>query len=158
MFPQDLPWHPVVIHLPLALAVLTPILIILVLLGIVKCKWPRSTWAIIVLICALGAGSGFMATQTGEDVEDQVETVVAKDLIHEHEDAGEWFSYGLWILLFLAVIPFIPRKNQEALWPYLPALIMAFIVLAMGMRTGHSGGSLVYKHNAASALQPEAAP
>lgn len=154
MFPQDLPWHPVVVHLPLALAVLVPVLVAVVLFGILKCSWPRSTWYAVVLFCAMGAGSGFMALETGEDVEDPVEEVVSKDLIHEHEGAAEWFARGLWILFFASLLPVALRK-KPATWPYYPTFILALWVLAMGIRTGHTGGSLVYKHNAASALQPK---
>lgn len=159
MLVQDLPWHPVVVHLPLALAVLIPILILVVLVGIKKFQWPRSTWWAVVLFCALGAGSSYVALETGEDVEDAVEAIVAKDIIHEHEDAAEFFAIGLWAVFFSACVPFLPFKNRSTFWPYIPALLVSFIVLVMGVRTGHSGGSLVYKHNAASALQPKnAAP
>ncbi len=155
MFAQDLPWHPVVVHLPLALAVLIPILIIVTLIGIGKLQWPRTTWWAVVLFCALGAGSSYVALETGEQVEDPVEAVVAKDIIHEHEDAAEFFAYGLWATLFAACVPFLPFKNRNVFWPYIPALLVALLTMAMGIRTGHSGGSLVYKHNAASALQPK---
>lgn len=151
----DLPLHPVVVHLPLALAILIPILVIAVLVGMAKCQWPRSVWLAVVLFCALGAVSGFAALQTGEDVEDPVEEVVSKDLIHEHEGAAEWFARGLWILFFASLLHFVPRKNQAARWPYITTLVLSIWVLTMGLRTGHTGGSLVYEHNAASALQPK---
>lgn len=52
---------------------------------------------ILTLVCGIG---GFVAKQSGEEAEEQVESLpwASKELIHEHEEAADW----AWILLALA--------------------------------------------------------
>ena len=49
---------------------------------------------ILTLVCGVG---GFIAKQSGEEAEEQVESLpwASKELIHEHEEAADW----AWILL-----------------------------------------------------------
>ncbi len=52
---------------------------------------------ILTLVCGVG---GFIAKQSGEEAEEQVESLpwASKELIHEHEEAADW----AWILLAVA--------------------------------------------------------
>ena len=147
MLPE--PLHPAVVHLPIALAILIPLLAALGLLTIQKRILPAKTWAIIVLLQALLVGSGWMALETGEDQEERVEHVVAERHIETHEEAAERFLVIAGVCLVVMGAGLLPQRAGSA--GRLIATVLAFAVLAAGVSVGHSGGELVYKHGAANA-------
>ncbi|MCB9789208.1 MAG: hypothetical protein H6744_21235 [Deltaproteobacteria bacterium] len=144
-------FHPKVVHIPIALAVLMP----LIAGGLTLAWWrgwlPRRTWVIAAALQALLVGSGFFAMRMGEESEERVEKVVSERLIHEHEEAAEtfvWTAAGVLVLVLLAAA--IPRE-RAALGLAAAATLGTVVVLVLGARTGEAGGALVYEHGAASA-------
>lgn len=150
-----IPLHPLVVHFPVVLAVLLPISMIAALWFIRKGTTARRAWALPVVLAAALAASAFVATETGENEEDRVERVVAEGAIHEHEEAAERFLVLSGVLLLVAATGFLPRTVGQA--ARLVTTVGAVGLLAAGIQVGHSGGSLVYEHGAASAYtQPPA--
>jgi uncharacterized membrane protein len=149
------PLHPAIVHFPIALAVLTPLLAALVGLAIRSRALDRRSWALVVLFQALLAGSAWLAVETGEDEEERVEKVVAERHIEEHEEAAER-------LLALAAATLLVSLGGVAAGRLGAAARVATIavgaaVVAGAVAVGHSGGELVYRHGAAGAYaSPEA--
>ena len=144
--------HPKIVHLPIALAVLMPLLTTGLLLAWWRDWLPGRTWWVAVAFQVVLVVSGFAAMQTGEIDEEPVERVVAETHIEAHEEAAErfvWLSVGV-LLLFGAAG--VPRNRKLAIGLATAALVGSWIVLAAGYQTGQAGGDLVYKHGAAAAF------
>lgn len=143
------PLHPAVVHLPVALAILMPILGTLAILSIWKGFLPARSWTAVVLLQALLTGSAWLALETGEEQEERVEHVVAERHIHEHEEAAERFLALAGVGLVLTGCGLLPRR-AGAVGRVVGALA-SLVVLTAGVWVGHTGGALVYQHGAASA-------
>lgn len=126
---NNLPLHALIVHMPIALTVLVPLFALLGLWLGRRILKPHVAWALPVGMLALLLVSGFAAEKTGEQQEDRVEKVVPEAAFEKHEEAAE---------LFLVVTGGV-------------------LVLAAGWNVGHSGGQLVYQHNAGAAYSSGAA-
>ena len=152
----SVPLHPAVVHLPLALAVLMPVLAA----GVAWALWSRRVgqpaWLAIVALQALLLGSAVVAVNTGEAEEDRVEAVVDRSIIHEHEEMAEQFVWAVGLTLVLGGL--VPVVRRAALARALTAAFVAATVLVavQGVRVGHAGGQLVYEHGAAAAYADRA--
>ncbi len=143
------PLHPAVVHFPIALAALVPLLAVLAIVAIGRRFLPPRSWWLIVVLQALLVGSAWFATETGEDQEERVERVVAEGLIEEHEQAAERFLWVAAIGLALIALGLLPAgRGSAGRWLGTAASIAA---LAAAIPVGDLGGKLVYKHGAASA-------
>jgi len=155
---DDLFFHPKVVHVPIALGVLMP----LVAGGLWLAWWrawlPRRAWLVAVLLQAVLVGSAYLAVETGEDQEDAVEKVAPKRAIHEHEEAAEWFLRGSALVLVLLAVPAFLPNARAALALALVGTLGTVAVQAMSYRVGHLGGELVYKHGAAKAYETPPSP
>lgn len=152
-----IPLHPLVVHFPIVLAVLLPISAIVALWVIRKGTTPRRAWAVPLAMAAALSLSSFVATRTGEGEEDRVERVVSESAIHDHEEAGERFLV-LSGVLFLVTVAGLAGGSFGQASRYLSA-VGAIVLVAAAAQVGHSGGSLVYRHGAASAyVDPGSAP
>lgn len=143
------PLHPAVVHLPVALAVLLPLLSHLGLLAIERHWLPVRAWSVVVLLtCTLVLGS-WAAMSTGEADEERVESVVAESYIEAHEEAAEGFLAVSVVLLAVASLGLASgRAGRIARMASLPLTIL---LLVAGARVGHLGGELVYERGAAMA-------
>lgn len=162
MFPD--PLHPAVVHFPIALAAITPLIAALILLAIRSGRTPPLTWAVVVVLQALLVGSAWLAHETGEEEEERVEKVLDERHIEEHEEAGDWV---LWLgAAGLAAAAVGLAGGSAGAWARVGALAISLVTLAAAVRTGHLGGELVYRYGAANAYlekpsaveSPEAAP
>lgn len=144
-----LPMHPLVVHFPIVLSVLLPISVLVALWVIRKGTTPRRAWAVPVAFAAALSLSAFAAVQTGENEEDRVERVVGDAALHGHEEGAERFLVLSGVLLLVAGVGFIPGTVGRA--ARLVTAVGAVGLVAAGVQVGHSGGTLVYQHGAASA-------
>lgn len=146
-----MPLHPVVVHLPVALAILVPLVAAGVLLAWSR-KWlPSRTWALVVALQAALALSAVVAMNTGEKEEDRVEKVVREASIEAHEEAGKLFTIAGFAALLLAAAPLVLKKEGLG-----KALAGATVLASLGVAglaydVGHKGGRLVYGENAGAA-------
>lgn len=143
-----LPLHPALVHVPLGLAAVLPLIVILVWLMIKKNWLPQKSWGLVLLLQFVLFGFGFLAMEAGEDEEDKVEQVVAEHVIHDHEEKAEIFLWGAGLLLpliFLGMMESISFKK----WVELMIVLGVFVQFGLSLWVGHSGGELVYKHGAA---------
>ncbi len=145
----SLPLHPLVVHFPVVFAVLAPIFAIGALVAIKRGSRPLVAWGLTAVLVAASSGSSWLALETGEDQEDAVENVVPHAALEAHEDAADrFFSLSL-VLLAVTAAGFLPRRAGTAARVVATAGTLAMVVA--GYQVGHSGGALVYQHNAGAA-------
>jgi uncharacterized membrane protein len=147
---NDAPLHPMIVHLPLALAMLVPLVALGLAVAIRREALPRGAWALVLGLQVLMVGSGIVAMQTGEADEEIVEAVVPEPAIEAHEEAAElfvWASGALTILFVLGVALPQPSWRTVAMGASVAGSVF---VAALAIDVGDAGGDLVYRHGAAS--------
>ncbi len=144
-------FHPKLVHLPIALAVVMPVIFIGVAVAWWRSWLPARTWVIAIGLQAILLGSGIMAKRSGETEEDRVESRVPKAALKAHEEAAEGFVIAAAGVLALSVVAGV--LGRKRIGPVLAGAtaISSILVLWMGYKTGQAGGDLVYRHGAAAA-------
>lgn len=154
----SLPLHPAIVHLPLGLAFVMP----LIVLGFAWALWrgriARRGWLAVVALQALLVAAGFAAKTTGEREEDRVEPAVPEAALELHEERADQFVWAAALTLGAAVLMLAARKPGAT--RLVAAITMAgtIVVTAAAIRVGHAGGQLVYVHNAGAAYAAERPP
>jgi uncharacterized membrane protein len=144
-----IPLHPLVVHFPIVLAILLPISAVVALWAVGKGSTVRRAWAVPLVLAAALSLSAFAATQTGDREEDRVERVVPRGALHDHEEAGERFALLSGVLFLIVAVGLARGTFGQA--ARLLGTVGALALVAAAVQVGHSGGSLVYRHGAASA-------
>lgn len=144
-------FHPKLVHIPMALAVLMP----LVAGGLALAWWrswlPPRVWWIAVGFQAVLVVSGIAALQSGRSEEERVERVVPESLIEAHEAQAQAFVVvGAAVLAAMAFAALLP-SNRAAIRIAALSTLGTLAVGLLGYRTGQAGGELVYRHGAAQA-------
>lgn len=144
------PLHPALVHVPLGLAFVLPLVTAALAIALWRGLVTRRTWIVAVALQAVLLAGGTLALKTGERDEKRVERITGEQAIHAHEDAAELFVWGAAIVLGLAAaVTVVPRRTIA---PF--AAIAAagnFVVAGLAYRTGKAGGELVYARGAATA-------
>lgn len=143
------PLHPAVVHFPVVLAVLMPLVILVATVAIRRGFPARQTWGAVLALQLFLVLSSWVAMETGEKEEEKVEEVVAEQAIEAHEEAAELFIILTGVTLLVAGAGLLSGGKGEA--GRYAALVASLVVLGAGARVGHLGGELVYKHGAAQA-------
>jgi uncharacterized membrane protein len=149
-----LPFHPSVVHLPIVISFILPILILIFSLMIKKNAMGAKAWIVILGLQIFTTATGYLALETGEVEEDVVERIVAKKLIGEHEEAAELFVGSTVIALVLGISAFFIRREFQ-FKIQMALVLISFISAYLAFRAGKLGGELVYKHGAAQAYITE---
>lgn len=145
---QTVPLHPMLVHIPLALAMLLPGVAIVAWLLITKGKAGRGAWLALVAAQALLLGSGLVALRSGEPEEERVEQWVSDAAIERHEEAAQVFVWSAGAVLLVAALGLAgPARARR--WTMAGAAAGSLVVAALAIRTGKAGGELVYVHGAA---------
>lgn len=144
-------FHPKVVHLPMALAALMPLVAGGVLFAWWRGWFQRRVWVIVFLLQAVLVGSGAVAMNTGEREEERVEEIVADERIEAHEEAAESFVWASAAVLLLLAVPLVLPEGRARHAVSIGAFLGTLIVFGLGYQTGEAGGRLVYQHGAAQA-------
>lgn len=153
-FPSLPSWdsmHPLIIHFPIALLLLSPLFILIS--AIMRPPKGRPYMIAALLVLVLGTGSPFIAGSTGHAASELAERGGAVDAVLEaHEDlASETqivFAGLSAILLGMFFVPRAFRRQESRLFStFLPLAFLAlygvgFIFL---VNTAHAGGRLVHE-------------
>lgn len=151
---DELFFHPRMVHIPIALGALMPLVAAGLLLAWWR-KWlPRRGWLVALGLQAILVGSGVVALRTGEAHEERVERVVAKRFIHRHEEAAEVFVWTAGAVLGVMVLALALPSRRWRLALATAAVVGTLVDFGLGYRTGQLGGELVYVHGAAEAHLP----
>jgi len=143
------PLHPALVHFPIVLAALAPLLAAGLLFATATGRAPARAWLAVVVLQAVVAGGGWITAETGEEEEERVEAVVPHDPIEAHEEAAEWFVRLAFVALPIAAAGLVAgRVGRVARGLTVVATLIAALAVA---RVGHTGGQLVYVHGAAIA-------
>jgi uncharacterized membrane protein len=143
------PLHPALVHFPIVLALLAPVIAIGLLLAIRTGRLPARAWLGVVVLQAILVGVGWGTAETGHNEEDRVERIVREDPIEEHEEAAERFLWIAGLALPLAAAG-LAAGGVGAGGRMLT--VVALVVAAGAVaQVGHTGGELVYRHGAANA-------
>ncbi len=149
---SNLPLHPAIVHLPLGLAFVAPVVAVILLGLALGGKLARTHVLIAVALQFILVASAVVALQTGEQAEDRAERVVNERFIEEHEHRAQAFTIvaGATLAVFLGALALANRPGSARVALAI-AVAMTLGVAGFGMRAGHAGGELVYVHGAASA-------
>jgi hypothetical protein len=142
-----------IVHFPIVLAVLLPMLAVAALL-MIRRRGDARLWIMPFALSAVLAGSAFVAVRTGEAEEERVEEVVAENALHEHEEAAEQFLVVAALVAAIAALGLATGTVGTA--ARLVATAGSLMILLMAVRVGEAGGALVYQHNAGSAYVNQA--
>ena len=149
------PLHPVVVHFPIVLVVILPVLATIAAVRARRGTRPRRDWATAAVVSAALFASAFAAVRTGEAQEDRVEAVVSERVLHDHEEAAERFLVLSGTLALVALLGLAGgRAGEAARWV---ATVGSIGLLLAGVQVGDSGGDLVYRYGAANAYVETAA-
>ena len=151
---MSIPLHPMIVHFPLAITFLLPILIFLFVWFIKNKKMDKSSWLVIIFLQLSVVVTGYIAIETGENEEERVEKVVEKKLIHEHEDASKVFLGSVVLVLVLSIGAYFVAP-QISIPLKLGIGVLSLVSCFLALRAGQLGGELVYTHGAASAYGVE---
>lgn len=153
--PSALPLHPKLVHLPLGLAVVVPLVTLALLVAAWRRWLPSRVWAIPMLLQLLLVVGGVAALKTGEPEWGVVDKLVPEAALEAHEEAAEGFVWaGGAVLALMLAAPGAARlaKRERAGRVFaVAAAAGTLVVLALAVRTGQAGGQLVYRHGAAGA-------
>ncbi len=151
MFPNLIPdpLHPAVVHFPIVLAVLLPLVALGAFIAIRRGARPAVAWGLTLLVLAALVGSSWVATETGEQQEERVEDIVGDAPMHSHEEAAETFltlAFGVLVISAAGL-----RRGKIGQAARIAGLAGSLALVGAGWKVGHSGGALVYQHGAAAA-------
>lgn len=138
--------HPIVVHLPIGILAVVPLLIVL---GFSRRPFASGVRLAALLLMIVGTAGIFAAAKTGEMAEERAEAVpAAKEVLHQHEEMAERtrlaFTGLAGAYLLLLVVPRLLKRDV----PRFPGVL--FLVLYVGgllllAKTGHEGGRLVHE-------------
>jgi uncharacterized membrane protein len=146
----DTPLHPALVHVPLGLSFVVPLVAIGISIAFWRNRLPRSAFAILAALQLVLAGSGLAAMAAGNREERRVEKVVGRKVVHDHEERGEAFVWAAFAVAALATaLLLVPGRAVGGA----AALTIAgtFAVAALAFATGKAGGEIVYRHGGAAA-------
>lgn len=147
---SGLPLHPILVHFPIVLAALLPLLVLAYWSAGRRFASARKSWAGLVLMHILVFGSAYLAMQSGERDEERVEKVLASETpLETHEHKGELFLWLSGLAVPLAALGLAPGMLGLSGRAFASMASLAIVFAAA--QAGHSGGKLVYNHGAAAA-------
>lgn len=134
-----MPWHPLVVHIPIAFALFSP------LLALYFAAYPAKRQALWVLWMLLFAGFSYGSMALGlADAESWKDHELA---VNSHKAAAEQFFYGVLVLLALAFAGGGPGRLSRAI--HMASIAVSLIVLLLCARAAHLGAELVHVVGAA---------
>jgi hypothetical protein len=148
---NGLPLHPAIVHLPLGLAVVVPLLALGVGIAIRRGALPHKSWLIVVALQATLVAGGLFALRTGEQDEDRVESRVAERTVEDHEALAQRFVWIAGGTLALAAAAQVLHAHPATATLMAATTVAATLTAGAGLQVGHSGGAIVHGPSGAAA-------
>ncbi len=155
---ENLFFHPRLVHVPIALAVLVPLAAATLIVVVWRGWLPARAWWLVVAMQAGLVGSGVAALRSGEREEERVEEAVPEHALEAHEEAAEIFvqvGAGVLVVMIAAGVLAGTRAGRPLA---MAATLASLAVFGLGARVGEAGGRLVYVYDAARVYAPAVAP
>jgi uncharacterized membrane protein len=145
------PLHPAVVHFPIVLALLLPLVLAGAWIAIHRYKAsPARAWFVAVAFSTALFLATWTSIRTGQAQEDTVEDVIGGGrVLHAHEEAAERLFVAAGLLLVLTPLGLL-RGRAGQIGRGATALA-SLVAVAVMVPVGRSGGELVYRHGAAQA-------
>jgi hypothetical protein len=142
---NTLPLHPAVVHVPLGLALIMPVLLAALVWAIVTGRLPVRAWLVGVLLQGVILGAAVVALGTGEQDEKRVEGRVGEAQVEAHERAARAFTFAAGGA-FVAAALGLALRNRHRLFlaAGLGTVALSLAMLGFGIQAGHRGGLLVH--------------
>jgi uncharacterized membrane protein len=143
----EIPWHPVLVHFPIALAVLIPIVALAIWFLNRGTKGSHKIWLLIPLLSALSVISTFAANHFGKIDTNRIAPLISDDAylaLESHSLAGEnlfWLSIVM-LGVSLSMYLLLPRFR----WAPLGFVLISFCAMVPVLLVAQSGTALVYEH------------
>lgn len=134
----SMPWHPVLLHFPIALLTAAVTVDAAALLWR-RPNWQRGAYALLVA-GTVGAAAAVLSGNADASAYRQTDVAAA---IQDHEDLGT-ATLLLFLIMVLGRLPGIlrPRQHRWAPWLWLAAGLLGLVLLYL---TSYHGGGLVYE-------------
>jgi len=136
------PLHPAVVHFPIVLMILLPVVALGALWAIRRGAAPLRAWAIPVALAAGLTLSAWAAVETGESQGEQVADTLGKQAVESHEEAAERFLLLSGVVLVVTGAGLLRGIVGRA--ARVVGTVATLGLVAAGYQVGHSGGRLVY--------------
>lgn len=146
---SNIPLHPALVHLPLGIAVVLPIVAAFIAFLIFR-GVDRRAFFVVVGLELLLVGSGLLALRSGESEEERVESLVGEAQIEAHEHAAQRFVMAGAITLLLSGGAALFRDRRKLGFASLGVTGATALVALLAVQTGKAGGELVYGNNGVS--------
>ncbi len=142
---NTLPLHPAVVHVPLGLALVMPVLLGVMVWAIATDRLPGRAWLLGLVLQGVILGAAAVALRTGEQDEERFEARIGEAGIAAHERAAQAFT-GAAAATFVAAAVALALRNRRR--PFVLAgatsVVLSVGMLALGIQAGHRGGALVH--------------
>lgn len=136
------PLHPAVVHFPIVLMILLPVVAFGALWAIRRGSTPFKAWSLPVAVAAALTLSAWAAVETGESQGDKVEDAIGEQAVETHEEAAERFLLFSGAVLVLTGAGLL--RGTIGRTARLVGTVGALGLVGAGYQVGHSGGRLVY--------------
>jgi uncharacterized membrane protein len=146
---HTLPLHPAIVHVPLGLAMIMPLVAAALTIAVWRGKLPRGALGLLTVLQLVLAGSGLAAAALGDAAAKQAAAVAPRDAIEAHEEAAEAFVWVAVAVLAVSVVALVVPRARAA---KVAALVTAgtLAVAALALNAGMKGGELVFRYGAGS--------
>jgi uncharacterized membrane protein len=149
---NTLPLHPSVVHVPLGLAVVMPLLLGAMVWAIASGRLPGKAWLIVVVLHGVVLGAAAVALWTGGQEEHRVEARAGEAAVESHERAAQVFTVTAGATFLAAAGALLVRNRRR---PFLVAgvasTVLSIGMLVLGVQAGRGGGALT--HGGAAVVQ-----
>lgn len=149
------PLHPAIVHFPVVLAFLLPLFAVGAVWAIKRGARVRRAWSIPFAMALALAGSAWAAVETGEEQDERVEHVVARQPLSAHQEMAEVFLTSSAVLALIAAGGLFGGLAGRS--ARIVTAVGSLAIVAGAARVGHTGGQLVYRYGAASAYTAQGA-
>lgn len=139
----DIPFHPQLVHFPIAFIILS---FIFDLVGTLRNSKKWSQFGGFILLLAVM--TAFVALQSGESAEETLKpmTTVLHEAVEEHEELASTTFF--FVLLLGIARGWLQVKGLFDSWLRWGYVLLMGIAVFMILRVGYLGGKLVYQHGA----------
>ena len=141
---NGLPLHPAVVHLPLGLAVVVPLLALGIAIAVRRGALPLRSWLVVVVLQAVLVAGGLFALRTGEQDEERAEDRVAERTVDRHEALAKRFVWGASGTLVLGAAVLVLRSHPATATLMAATTVASLLTAGAGLQVGHSGGAIVH--------------